>query len=675
MDSVNKSLRPVARPRSKTGEETKYGRPMWEDETTGDLFSEKTVTVPYGDGFVVMPSVAEDGSELTEDQIFDYVRRNGPVDFMTGEKLPIFESMEEADAYAQKRSETMFTDEDPTPRMDDSMSDMGSEEDGTSMMDVGKSILKLGIAGAQLAGKKMGMDIYPTEDNPYGFAEGGLAMDRQMRTFMAEGGLKDDGMNIDPVSGNEIPPGSMAEEVRDDISAQLSEGEYVVPADVVKYFGVKFFEELRSEAKSGLGQMEANGRIGGEPVPTGGPRGGGNMMNDVTGGLTVEEMAQLEAVMTQGGAGMGMAVGGVVPQQYGMPMAQPQSNTGMMQQGMQVGGVVKGYQTGGLEQEMETIQSYNTFDPSEYSLGYSFRPQEQQQAFVLLYGPNGEVVSLMLPRDQAEFQRLAAQGYTTEQPGLLKEEEAKKPEDDFGGMADGGQESPFGGPAASLGDLNDVNNDGKVDFADTFLGDLLGLDGKIGVQGPGLKASLQGARRSKSKDTSKSTSPTSTSTTGTGFQSRDTDSIGRDFSGSGISMGEVFGGDGRGSTSTAPEGFGLGKSGSGISTAPSTTGMSMGETDPGDGRGVTGTAPEGFGIGGGESAPSPDAPGPDAPGPDAPGPSGSTAGGVSADTADDGTVGDIGALMNKGGLAAKRRKPKRNTASMAKGGLASPKKK
>jgi len=81
-----------------------------------------------------------------------------------------------------------------------------------------------------------------------------------------EGGMKDDGLDRDPVSGNEIPPGSLAKEVRDDIPAQLSDGEYVVPADVVQYYGVKFFEDLRAEAKRGLAQMEATGRIGGEPL-------------------------------------------------------------------------------------------------------------------------------------------------------------------------------------------------------------------------------------------------------------------------------------------------------------------------------------------------------------------------------------------------------------------------
>ena len=98
-------------------------------------------------------------------------------------------------------------------------------------------------------------------------AKGGTVMDKQMRmAFMEDGGLQDDGMDRDAVSGNDVPSGSLAEEVRDDIPAQLSEGEYVVPADVVRFFGVKFFEDLRMQAKMGLAQMERSGRIGGEPI-------------------------------------------------------------------------------------------------------------------------------------------------------------------------------------------------------------------------------------------------------------------------------------------------------------------------------------------------------------------------------------------------------------------------
>lgn len=108
--------------------------------------------------------------------------------------------------------------------------------------------------------KKADPDVFP-------FNEGGVAMNEQMEmAFMKQGGIKDDGMKKDPVSGNPIPPGSMASEVRDDIPAMLSEGEYVVPADVLRYYGVNFFENLRGQAKQGLQSMEANGRIGGEPM-------------------------------------------------------------------------------------------------------------------------------------------------------------------------------------------------------------------------------------------------------------------------------------------------------------------------------------------------------------------------------------------------------------------------
>jgi hypothetical protein len=95
---------------------------------------------------------------------------------------------------------------------------------------------------------------------------GSVTMDKQMKLFQ-EGGIADDGMSRDPVSGNEVPPGSLSEEVRDDVDAKLSEGEYVVPADVVRFFGVDYFEKLRKKAKEGLAQMDADGRIGGEPVP------------------------------------------------------------------------------------------------------------------------------------------------------------------------------------------------------------------------------------------------------------------------------------------------------------------------------------------------------------------------------------------------------------------------
>ena len=68
-------------------------------------------------------------------------------------------------------------------------------------------------------------------------------------------------VGYDPVSGNPIPLGSSAENVRDDIPAALSQGEYVVPADVVSYFGLRHFMDMRQEAKMGLMAMHSEGQI------------------------------------------------------------------------------------------------------------------------------------------------------------------------------------------------------------------------------------------------------------------------------------------------------------------------------------------------------------------------------------------------------------------------------
>jgi hypothetical protein len=104
---------------------------------------------------------------------------------------------------------------------------------------------------------------YPKEGVP--FKQGGAVpmntMTRQMELF-DEGGLMDEGGTVDPVSGNEVPPGSTQEEVRDDVPAQLSEGEFVFPADVVRYIGLETLMRMRQEAKMGLAQMEAMGQMG-----------------------------------------------------------------------------------------------------------------------------------------------------------------------------------------------------------------------------------------------------------------------------------------------------------------------------------------------------------------------------------------------------------------------------
>tara|TARA_B100000035_G_scaffold68160_1_gene55704 strand:- start:11754 stop:14816 length:3063 start_codon:yes stop_codon:yes gene_type:complete len=68
-------------------------------------------------------------------------------------------------------------------------------------------------------------------------------------------------VGMDEESGNPIPAGSTAKEVRDDVEAMLSEGEYVLPADVVKWHGLKHIQEMRQEAKAGLMCMTMEGQI------------------------------------------------------------------------------------------------------------------------------------------------------------------------------------------------------------------------------------------------------------------------------------------------------------------------------------------------------------------------------------------------------------------------------
>lgn len=120
--------------------------------------------------------------------------------------------------------------------------------------------------------------------------KGGMA--QQMDLF-SEGGLLDEGGTKDPVSGNDIPVGSLQEEVRDDVPAMLSEGEFVMPADVVRYHGLDKMMALRDEAKMGLQRMEAMGQMGNAEEAT--------LPDDVPFGLEDLDIAEEPREMQVGG--------------------------------------------------------------------------------------------------------------------------------------------------------------------------------------------------------------------------------------------------------------------------------------------------------------------------------------------------------------------------------------
>lgn len=130
----------------------------------------------------------------------------------------------------------------------------------------------------------------------------------EMNSMFAEGGMMQEGGTVDPVSGNEVPPGAMAEEVRDDIDAKLSEGEFVFPADVVRYVGLETLMKIRDKAKTGLKKMEEIGQMGNaSEVPDGEAlHGGEDEMDDES------FSSEIDSIMSEDDVS-GYAAGGYVP--------------------------------------------------------------------------------------------------------------------------------------------------------------------------------------------------------------------------------------------------------------------------------------------------------------------------------------------------------------------------
>eukprot|EP00919_Chromeraceae_sp_WS-2016_P079388 GHVR01187923.1.p1 GENE.GHVR01187923.1~~GHVR01187923.1.p1 ORF type:complete len:550 (+),score=133.20 GHVR01187923.1:37-1686(+) len=316
-----------------TGEKTVTGRTIWRDPTTGKDYSERSTTFKIDDKYYTMPTVAEDGTQYTDDQIGDYVKEHGPFDYLTGEELPEFRYREDALQYAVSRSDTRkqkkalgmekggiltqtgsnnyglpLSRDEETNSKENRLSELQKklsfmnkdrlknkkykffskeDADGNAIpfirfksdeemsMDDVKRIFEENNSGPEpvpraLTAKKV--NDYLEKANPtkrefinyfssVELNKGGTPMKRQMEMFN-EGGLSQEGGMVDEVSGNEVPMGSTREEVRDDIPAQVSEGEFIFPADVVRFIGLNQLMQMRQDAKMGLKKMDAMGQMG-----------------------------------------------------------------------------------------------------------------------------------------------------------------------------------------------------------------------------------------------------------------------------------------------------------------------------------------------------------------------------------------------------------------------------
>jgi hypothetical protein len=183
---------------TKTGQKTSAGKDVYKTPE-GESVSEKSVTIKFGENaYVNAPSIYK-GKRYTEDKVKEML--------LEGIIKPTsrHDTLEEAIEAAETRSDNLLKD----------------------------------------GGMAKQMELFEPVER--GFDDGGL---------MDEGGM------VDEVSGNEVPPGSTREEVRDDIPANLSEGEFVFPADVVRYFGLEKLMEMRQEAKQGLQHMDDMGQMG-----------------------------------------------------------------------------------------------------------------------------------------------------------------------------------------------------------------------------------------------------------------------------------------------------------------------------------------------------------------------------------------------------------------------------
>jgi len=130
--------------------------------------------------------------------------------------------------------------------------------------------------GRDMANKKYQRDDKDADTNKDGTVSTreGVIEDAKKKNEIVEmshggmmSGLMGGMMGYDEVSGNPIPIGSNPENVRDDIDAKLSTDEYVMPAHVVKWHGLKQIQMMQAEAEMGLMSMQMDGLIQSEDTP------------------------------------------------------------------------------------------------------------------------------------------------------------------------------------------------------------------------------------------------------------------------------------------------------------------------------------------------------------------------------------------------------------------------
>ena len=380
---------------------------------------------------------------------------------------------------------------------------------------------------------------------------------------------------VDPVSGNEVPLGARPEEVRDDIPANLSEGEYIVPADVLRYYGVKFFEDLRSQAKQGWQELDQGGRVGGEP--SGMEMGEDELPFDISELQTIDDSQMGEQpAMNVGGYIKGYADGGVVdvdtaalqeefPDAFttagkgGVPEQEYRTYTnaqGMtlsvrFVNGKPMSSIPAGYTASGettaettapnrerndrdtpIQQTPVERKDWAAADASEFGTYLDQKDSLLGKGVkAITFGINPLMGALISHAGNAEDKRVM-EALDSRLASITdpKDPEYKSLMDAKTRLTAANEKDSlkdkvvrgtgiYGGGKSMTEGLMDTSGDDKVNFGDTYLGDLLGFDGSVGVDAKdkdgntiGLAASVGGGRRDLDKnDTSPAQTPTASS--------------------------------------------------------------------------------------------------------------------------------------------------------------------
>ena len=272
---------------------------------------------------------------------------------------------------------------------------------------------------------------------------------------------------------NNPPVGSLPEEVADDIPAMISEGEFVIPADVVRYVGLDKIHGMMQEAKMGLKSMEQDGLIV-DVDEEGRPE---QPQEEPKKEVAIIDMVQIEKVKPMVKE---LKEGGVVS-----PILNPEEEVNVMNQGGMLRQEVRpdgslrviGMQEGGMPMQMEQMMAEEMPQeemPQEAPDMAEEMPPAQTDRMAdapTLNAPLAQVIN-DVPHVLAYLQEDEIKALHSAGRGL--DEEGKQ------------QLSPEGVPVfIGPGDVNDAGDVGGNSPSDPVGGDGTGNDDTGGPTGPG----------------------------------------------------------------------------------------------------------------------------------------------------------------------------------------------